>query len=152
MLIPLILWEWELLSAPYFFVRDFFERNKEDYQGGLRQVSATGNWTDWCVFFLRALEAQANIQVVSQIQAHYDLMKERFREALARTIFHGGAGLCLRLPYFLEQPLHRKRRRAALYAAGLHPQTARGRPDNLIDPCIRAGSGPVFLSVNFANY
>ena len=68
----------------------------------MRQVSATGNWTDWCVFFLPALEAQAqaNIQIVSQIQAHYDLRKDRFREVLHSQYFTAALDYVFARPIF----------------------------------------------------
>jgi len=84
MMIPLMLWSWNTLNAPYFFVSDYFERNKDEYIERLRRVSSHGEWTDWSLFFLDALASQAaaNIDVVSRIQAHYEFTKERFRQTL----------------------------------------------------------------------
>ena len=84
MLITLMLWRSGILSAPRFFVSDYFERNKEEYIERLRAVSAMGAWTDWCAFFLEALRSQAaeNIDVVGRIKAHHAEMRERFRDLL----------------------------------------------------------------------
>jgi len=84
MLITLMLWKAEVLSAPHFFVSDYFERNKDEYIDRLRAVSSHGDWIGWCDFFLRALSAQANdnLDVVGQIQVHYDEMRESFRDVL----------------------------------------------------------------------
>ena len=92
MLIPLMLSQHNVLSAPHFFVSDYFERNKAEYIDRLRLVSLEGDWTGWCVFFMAALDAQAaaNIDVVTKVQSHYEEMKERFREVL-RSQFFGAA-------------------------------------------------------------
>jgi hypothetical protein len=60
MLIPLFLFEKKLLSGPHFYVSAFFEANRDEYYHRLREVSARGDWTSWCEFFLRALIAQAS--------------------------------------------------------------------------------------------
>lgn len=102
MLIPLMLWEWRILGAPYFFVSDYFETNKDEYIGRLRDVSMNGDWTGWVVFFLEALLSQANknIEVVSQIQEHYVEMRERFREALRSQYFHVAVDYVFANPVF----------------------------------------------------
>ena len=84
MLITLMLWDSKVLSAPHFFVSDYFERNKAEYVERVREVSAVGDWTGWCEFFLAALTSQAaaNISVVGRIQELYDEMRGRFRDLL----------------------------------------------------------------------
>lgn len=101
MMIPLMLWDSSVLNAPYFFVSDYFERNKDEYIERLRLVSAEGDWAGWCRFFLAALteQATANIDVVGRIQRHYDEMKERFREVL-RSQFYTAA-----LDYMFAHPI-----------------------------------------------
>ncbi len=102
MLIPLMLWDQGMLSAPHFFVSDYFERNKGEYIDRMRAVSLNGDWDSWCVFFLEALSAQAskNIEVVSQILAHYDEMKERFREVLRSQYFGAAVDYIFANPVF----------------------------------------------------
>lgn len=84
MLITLMLWQYKIISQPHFFVSGFFEENKAEYIELMRNVSAHGNWTAWCCFFLNALEAQANenIRTATEIQGLYTEMRERFREEL----------------------------------------------------------------------
>ncbi len=83
-LIPLMLWKGGVLGAPHFFVSDYFEDHKDEYVHRLRQVSAEGDWTGWSLFFLNALEAQAqrNIDVVGRIGALYQETREHLRDAL----------------------------------------------------------------------
>lgn len=89
MLIPLMLWQQGMLSAPHFFVSDYFERNKDEYIDRLRGVSQTNDWDGWCTFFLDGLASQAitNVEVVTEVQNHYEQMMERFRQVLRSQYF-----------------------------------------------------------------
>ncbi len=84
MLITLMLWDYKLIKAPHFYVSAFFEDTREEYVGLMRAVSANGDWTEWCLFFLDALNTQAerNIETASRIFALYEEMKDRFRDEL----------------------------------------------------------------------
>lgn len=59
MLIPLFLYERELLHAPMFYLSEYLEANRQKYYARLLAVSSHDDWTGWCVFFLKALERQA---------------------------------------------------------------------------------------------
>jgi Fic family protein len=85
MLIPLILWQHGALKEPYFYMSAYFERRKDDYIDKMREVSASDDWTEWVLFFLEALEAQAlsNLQKAEEIKELYDEMKQVFREILS---------------------------------------------------------------------
>jgi Fic family protein len=102
MLIPLMLWQQGILAAPHFFVSDYFERNKDEYIERLRRVSLDGQWNEWCAFFLEALFAQAsqNIDVVSQIQRHYEDTKARFRAVLRSQYFSAAVDYIFANPVF----------------------------------------------------
>jgi Fic family protein len=68
MLITLMLWQ-----------------NKDEYIDRMRDVSATGAWTEWVIFFLQALEEQAkkNLDKTNEIRTLYEDMKERVRMLLS---------------------------------------------------------------------
>ncbi|MDR2000226.1 MAG: Fic family protein [Zoogloeaceae bacterium] len=85
MLITLLLWQAKIISAPYFYISGFFEENKDHYIDLMREVSASGNWTSWCEFFLEAVEKQAfrNLAVAENIRQLYERMKQEFSDALA---------------------------------------------------------------------
>ena len=127
MMIPLLLWQLGLLSAPHFFVSDYFERNKDEYIERLRRVSSHGEWSEWCVFFCVALseQAEANIETVSQIKQHYEDMKERFRDIL-RSRWSNDA-----LDYIFANPIFRNNR--FKQNAGIPSQTANGFTNRLVD-------------------
>ncbi len=59
MLIPLFLFDRKLLTAPTFYVSEYLEANRDEYYERLLAVSRDNDWTGWCVFFLKALLAQA---------------------------------------------------------------------------------------------
>lgn len=127
MLITLMLWETGVLGAPHFFVSDYFERNKEEYIERMRGVSEAGDWVGWCGFFLEALRAQAleNIEVVQQIQAHYDEMRDRFRDVL-RSRWSTDA-----LNYIFANPIFRNNRFKR--NSGIPPQTANSFTNKLVE-------------------
>lgn len=85
MLITLYLWSAKVISQPHFYISGFFEEHKDEYIDIMRTVSAEDNWTLWCEFFLRAVEAQAmrNLEVAENIRALYERMKTVFGEQLA---------------------------------------------------------------------
>lgn len=84
-LITLMLWNRGLISGPYFYISGQLEEDRDEYIARMRTVSSDNEWTDWCVFFLTALEVQANKNVVTaqSIAALYENMKEHFREILS---------------------------------------------------------------------
>lgn len=82
MLIPLFLWQRGLIRAPMFYISAFFEANRDEYYERLLAVSRDGAWTDWCVFFLRAVQSQAeaNQAKAADVLRLYGTMKARVAE------------------------------------------------------------------------
>ena len=85
MLITLMLWKYGAISAPHFYVSGYLESQKDEYIERMRNASRSGSWTEWCFFFLGALEAQAksNLQITNEIRTLYEDMKDRFRDLLS---------------------------------------------------------------------
>jgi Fic family protein len=85
MLITLMLWRLGLISQPHFFVSGYFEDHKDEYIHRMRRVSSHGEWSEWCAFFLTALDVQAqeNIRTSAAIQTLYKSMRDRFQAELA---------------------------------------------------------------------
>ena len=84
-LITLMMWKLGLISRPHFYISGYLEQRKNDYAESMRAVSAEGDWTSWCVFFLEAIRGQAEINLVKskEIQGLYESMKETFRVHLS---------------------------------------------------------------------
>ena len=58
MLVPLFLYDRELLSAPTFYLSEYLEEHRREYFDRLREVSRADDWTGWCEFFLKAITEQ----------------------------------------------------------------------------------------------
>jgi len=59
LLITLLVMERKLLSYPLLYLSAYFERNREEYYDHLMEVSQTGEWDNWFVFFLAGVSYQA---------------------------------------------------------------------------------------------
>ena len=82
MLVPLFLWQRELIRAPSFYISAYFEARREEYYDGLLSVSRDGDWTSWCRFFLEAVREQAadNLAKTTSILELYEDLKNRVPE------------------------------------------------------------------------
>lgn len=85
MLITLMLWQAKTISEPHFYISAYFEENKDRYIDTMRKVSETGDWDEWCLFFLEAVENQAisNLSIAENIRALYEDMKKTFADILS---------------------------------------------------------------------
>jgi len=59
MLVPLFLFEKEMLSSPVFYVSAYFESNRDLYYERLQAITRNGDWDGWIRYFLEAILAQA---------------------------------------------------------------------------------------------
>lgn len=85
MLITLMLWSSGTISAPHFYISGYFEENKDAYIDIMRRVSEEGDWNQWCLFFLDAIEKQAvrNLNIAEEIRGLYENMKPVFSDVLS---------------------------------------------------------------------
>lgn len=85
MMITLMMWSSGLIAEPHFYISGFLEDHKEEYIDRMRSVSACGDWEQWCVFFLNAVEKQAekNLATAEKIRTLYAEMKVIFAETLS---------------------------------------------------------------------
>ncbi|WP_245155810.1 Fic family protein [Paracoccus ravus] len=106
MLITLMLWNLGALHQPNYFVSGYFEAHKDEYIERMRAVSATGDWTGRVVFFLRAMHAQAtvNIQTADSIFRLHAEMRERFREVLNSQFHDQPLDFVFASPVFRNDP------------------------------------------------
>lgn len=102
MLITLMLWHFGVVSAPHFYVSRVFEDNRDQYIDLMREVSANGNWTEWVVFFLEALERQANANLIKAeaIRDLYEQLKSEFRDRLSSRWFQVALDFLFTRPVF----------------------------------------------------
>ena len=82
-LIPLFLYEKNVLHSPMFYISEYMETNREEYYDRLLAVSNEKKWDDWIEFFLKAIVAQAKANSIraKKILELYDTKKERITKA-----------------------------------------------------------------------
>lgn len=140
MLITLYLWRQKQISAPHFYISGFLEENKDEYVDKMRRVSSDGDWTEWCVFFLEALEAQAkrNLEIAESIRALYEDMKLQFHDLLASK------WSLQALDFVFANPIFRTNK--FISASGIPPTSARRFVADLtkakVLTCLEEASGP----------
>lgn len=79
MIIPLVLYNYGMLSSPMFYLSAYLERNRQTYYDRLFQITDSGQWDEWVLFFLTAIVEQAreNTSKARAILGLYDSMKIR---------------------------------------------------------------------------
>jgi Fic family protein len=82
MLVPIILYDKQILSTPMFYISAYLEHHRDEYYNHLLAISRDNNWNGWIAFFLQALIEQAteNNQKATAIIDLYEEMKEHVPE------------------------------------------------------------------------
>lgn len=139
MLIPLFLWKSGLISQPHFYISGYFEKNKDEYINLMRNVSENGNWDEWCIFFMKAVAAQAsqNLDIATKIEALYEEYKSIFANELSSK-------WCITaLDFVFTNPIFRNKK--LTYNSSIPPTTAqrfaRVMQDKGIIQVLEAGVG-----------
>lgn len=85
-LIPLFLYEKELLSKPVFYMSEYLESHREEYYERLKEISQSNKWNEWIGFFLTAFieQAKRNIQKAEMIHNLYGKTKLDIHEIRTR--------------------------------------------------------------------
>ena len=83
MLITLMLWSSGVISSPHFYISRYMEEHKAEYIERMRQVSMNNDWNGWILFFLSAVETQAdyNLKLTQDIKELYERMKLVFSDS-----------------------------------------------------------------------
>ena len=63
LIVPLFLHSHGLLSQPNFYLSAYLEAHRDEYYDRLLAISRDGDWTGWVAFFLRAVIAQAEVNI-----------------------------------------------------------------------------------------
>ena len=86
LLIPLFLYQRELLTYPSLYISEFFEEKRKMYYDLLNNVSKKGGWEDWLKFFLMALTLQATKTqaTIYKIKVLYEKSKREITQINAR--------------------------------------------------------------------
>lgn len=139
MLVPLYLWQAEIIHRPMFYISAYFESRREEYYERLLAVSRDDDWTGWCRFFLEAVrnQAEANLAQAQGILDLYDGMKRRVPE-VTRSQY-----AILAVDWIFERPVFEST--AFVTSAGIPRSTARRlvrvlREENILST-VRPGRG-----------
>lgn len=83
MIIPLMLTQRRVISAPTFYVSEYLEANRAEYYDRLLAVTRDKDWDGWIAFFTEALAVQAetNFNRTRSLHVLQTDMRERFVEA-----------------------------------------------------------------------
>lgn len=81
-LIPLFLYEKQLLSRPMFYLSTYLEAHRDEYIAHLREIPNSGGWDRWIAFFLQALveQAEVNVKTARAVIQLYDRLKEQIMD------------------------------------------------------------------------
>jgi len=120
-LIPLFLVRKGSIVSPSLYISGYLEANRDTYYQLLENISAEGDWLSWIKFFLTAVVAQSesNLILVRKINELYDQKKREISDLL-----HSDQGIYLLdmlfdTPVFRANELHKRlkiqRQRAAQY-------------------------------------
>ena len=102
MLITLYLWQTGVISAPHFYVSEYFEENRDEYIDRMRAVSKGKDWTGWVTFFLTGLAKQAERKSneIARIQSLYEEMQDLFKNALSSKDYLSAVNFVFATPVF----------------------------------------------------
>ncbi|MFP4357592.1 MAG: Fic family protein [Puniceicoccaceae bacterium] len=103
MIIPLYLFEREMLSFPAFYLSEYLEAHKEEHTECLLAVSRDEAWTEWVQFFLKAVAEQARVNT-RKARAIINLYEQRKKWFQAKT--HSQYGVAI-LDFIFSQPIFR---------------------------------------------
>lgn len=74
----------ERLELPILFISGYIDQNRSEYYRLLKEVTTSGNWHDWVMFILDAVELQAHdtLKTVQQIR----LLRYKYKELISREL------------------------------------------------------------------
>jgi Fic family protein len=84
MLIPIFLYEKNLLSEPVFYLSEYFESKRDIYYERLLAISQQNDWNGWIHFFLNAVidQANSNTNRAKAILGLYNRMKQKVTDKI----------------------------------------------------------------------
>lgn len=101
-LIPLYLYDNNLIDAPNFFISDTLEKDKHKYYRLLNDTRFKDNWNDWIKFFIESVNCQAkkNIYMLERINEAYEKNITTAKELIKNTNIISIIDTMYRLPIF----------------------------------------------------
>lgn len=120
-LIPLLLVRRGSIVSPSLYISGYLEAHREEYYQRLENISASGDWLGWIVFFLNAvtLQSESNLILVRKIIELYEHKKREILDLLHTDQAIYILDMLFDTPIFRANELHKRlgiqRQRAAQY-------------------------------------
>jgi len=115
----------DLIEVPILYLSSYIIENKPEYYRLLNQTNRTGNWEEWILFMLKAIENTSNstIRRISDIRNQLDLTVEIVKAELPKIYSKELVELIFELPYskieFVVNRLKIERKAASRYLRAL---------------------------------
>lgn len=82
LLIPIILYEQNVIPFSYFYISEYLEQHRKDYYEALQLVDRERDWNSWVRFFLIAVHETA-IQIQEKVVSMYELYSKVKEQSMA---------------------------------------------------------------------
>ena len=81
-LIPLFLWQKGRISAPMFYISEYFDERRDEYVENLSSISKRNDWEHWILYFLEAISTQSkrNSEKANQVLGLYNGMRSKIAD------------------------------------------------------------------------
>ncbi len=101
LLIMLILSKDKILSQPLLYISEHFNRNRSTYTDLLYDVSSKNKIEEWMLFFLKALETQANssLQLIQALESYNHELQNSMKEVSESPKMHLLVDLIFKNPF-----------------------------------------------------
>lgn len=83
LLVTLQLYDHGYLERPTLYLSEYFNRNKQTYVDRLEGVRRSGEWEEWCTFFVRGVRTQARESVERSLELR--TLRERYDDRYGGT-------------------------------------------------------------------
>lgn len=93
-----------VLDGPLLFVSKFILENRDDYYKLLRDVTYKGNWKEWILYILKALEEQAEytLEVLKKINFFKTKLEKKLNDIMGHSYAHDIADFLYEHPFFVQ--------------------------------------------------
>jgi Fic family protein len=91
----------KILTQPLLYLSEYFNRNRSTYTNLLYNVSSKNEIEEWMLFFLQALETQANssLQLIQSLENYRQQLQESMKEASESPKMHLLVDVIFRNPF-----------------------------------------------------
>ena len=110
LIIMLILSKEKILSQPLLYISEYFNRNRSTYTDLLYDVSSKNKIEEWMLFFLKALETQANssLQLIKSLENYREELQKNMEEVSESPKMHLLVDLIFKNPFITITDVSKK--------------------------------------------